>query len=149
MWPQKGSMRNILGVIELFCILIILVFTWIYTCVKIHSTVHPQKTMLLHSFKNSRISPPKHLRRSEVEPNNLHFSTYTYMCILMVLTKMVHTLRNTILAENVLDWKLENQSTETCQLIAMCPWMFACCYRLNSNPPKKPFQKILWSSNPQ
>lgn len=41
-------MREFLGVQELFCILIIVVFTWMYACVKIHRTVRLKKIILLH-----------------------------------------------------------------------------------------------------
>lgn len=48
----NGQHKRILGVTELFYILIVEVVTKIYICVKIHINAHLKKSVLLH--KNSK-----------------------------------------------------------------------------------------------
>lgn len=46
-FEYNGKHKRILGVLGLFCILIVDVVTVIYICVKIHIYVHPKKSKFI------------------------------------------------------------------------------------------------------
>ena len=51
----KGIPWEFFKMVELFCILTVVVVTWIYSSIRIHRTVHQQRTILLHiNLKNKK-----------------------------------------------------------------------------------------------